>query len=240
MNSRLFALVAAAAPVVLAGLAVPAPVLALPVFDSANYQQNLLSAARALEQINHQIASLQNEARMIQQQARQLEKLDFSALARLDGNFRKIDQLLGQARAIGFQVDRIEGQMRGLFPGAGAGAAPRAERLTIASKRLEAAFGALRGAIAMQAQVIENVQADSTLIAELVEQSQRAVGGLQAQQATNQLLALAGQQQLQLQAMLATQQRAQALDGARAAQAELDGRAATRRFLGNGPAYSPR
>ena len=240
MTPRLFALLAAAAPVLCAAVVLPTPAHALPVFDAANYQQNLLAAARALEQINHQIASLQNEARMIQQQARQLEKLDFSALARLDGNFRKVDQLLGQARAVGFQVDRIESQMRGLFPGAGAGAAPRGARRTMAGQRLDAAFDALRGAIAMQAQVIENVQADSRLIADLVGESQRAVGSLQAQQATNQLLALAGQQQLQLQAMLATQQRAQALGAARTAQAEIDGRAATRRFLGDGKAYTPR
>jgi type IV secretion system protein TrbJ len=240
MTPRLFALLAAAAPVLGAAVVAPSPASALPVFDAAKYQQNLLAAARALEQINHQIASLQNEARMIQQQARQLERLDFSALARLDGNFRKVDQLLGQARAIGFQVDRIESQMRGLFPGAAAGAAPRAARQTLAGRRLDAAFDALRGAIAMQAQVIENVQTDSRLIADLVAESQRAVGSLQAQQATNQLLALAGQQQLQLQAMLATQQRAQALGEARTAQAEIDGRAATRRFLGNGRAYTPR
>lgn len=240
MKTRLFALLAAIAPVAVAGVAVPAPAVAMPVFDATNYQQNLLSAARALEQINHQIASLQNEATMIQQQARALEKLDFSALAKLDGNFRKIDTLIGQAKAIGYQVDKLEDQMRGVFPGEGAGVAPRAGRLATARARVDAALGALRGAIQMQAQVIENVQADSKLIAELVEKSQDAVGGLQAQQATNQLLALAGQQQLQLQAMLATQQRAEAISGARDAQAEIDGRAATRRFLGDGKVYTPR
>lgn len=240
MKSRLYALLAATAPLATVTAALPAPAAAMPVFDSANYAQNLLSAARALEQINHQVASLQNEAAMIQQQAKQLEKLDFSALAKLDGNFRKIDQLIGQARAIGFQVDRLENQMQGIFPGEGGAAAPRAGRLAAARARLDAAMGALRGSIAMQAQVIENVQSDSKLIAELVGKSQGAVGSLQAQQATNQLLALAGQQQLQLQAMMATQQRAEAIAGARNAQAEIEGRAATRRFLGDGKAYTPK
>jgi len=32
----------------------------LTVFDPANFQQNLLSAARALEQINNQVLTLQN------------------------------------------------------------------------------------------------------------------------------------------------------------------------------------
>jgi P-type conjugative transfer protein TrbJ len=114
MTPRLFALLAAAAPVLGAAVVAPSPASALPVFDAAKYQQNLLAAARALEQINHQIASLQNEARMIQQQARQLERLDFSALARLDGNFRKVDQLLGQARA---RSTASRARCEGCFPG---------------------------------------------------------------------------------------------------------------------------
>ena len=240
MKSYAYALLAATAAAGTTAVALPTSAAAMPVFDATNYAQNLLSAARALEQINHQIESLQNEATMIQQQAKQLEKLDFSALAKLDGNFRKVDRLIGQAKAIGYQVDKLEGQIGAIFPGEGAAAAPRAGRLASAKARLDAALGALRGAISMQAQVVENVQADSKLIGDLVAKSQDAVGSLQAQQATNQLLALAGQQQLQLQAMLATQQRAEAISGARNAQAEIDGRAATRRFLGDRKAYTPK
>ncbi|PTX38404.1 P-type conjugative transfer protein TrbJ [Gemmobacter caeni] len=40
------------------------------VYDPTNYAQNLLTAARTLEQINHQITSLQNEAQMLINQAR--------------------------------------------------------------------------------------------------------------------------------------------------------------------------
>ena len=239
MKTRLCALLAATAAAVTTAVALPAPAAAMPVFDATNYEQNLLSAARALEQINHQIESLQNEATMIQQQARQLEKLDFSGLTKLDGNFRKIQGLIDQAKGIGFQVDKLETQMRGMFPGT-ATAGKRGDRVAAAKARLGSALGALRGAISMQAQVVENVQADRELIAELVAKSQGAVGNLQAQQATNQLLALAGRQQIQLQAMLATQQRAEAMGAARRAQAEIDGEAATRRFLGDGRAYTPK
>ena len=34
-----------------------------PVFDAANYGQNLMTAARTLQQINNQITQLQNQAR---------------------------------------------------------------------------------------------------------------------------------------------------------------------------------
>lgn len=40
------------------------------VFDPSNYAENIVQAARALEQINNQIASLQNEAQMLINQAR--------------------------------------------------------------------------------------------------------------------------------------------------------------------------
>lgn len=72
--------------------ALPAsPAAAIPVFDSTNYAQNLLQAARALEQINHQIASLQNEAAMLQNMARNLERIDFPQLERLNSAIQRID-----------------------------------------------------------------------------------------------------------------------------------------------------
>ena len=239
MKTYLYALLAATAAAGATALVLPTPALAMPVFDATNYEQNLLSAARALEQINHQIESLQNEATLIQQQAKQLEKLDFSGVAKLDANFRKVQGLIDQAKGIGFKADRLEQQVRGLFPGT-ATAGTRGDRLAATRARLDGALGALRGTIAIQAQVVENVQGDRQLLADLVEKSDGAVGSLQAQQATNQLLALAAQQQFQLQAMLASQQRAEAITATRGAQAEIDGQAATRRFLGDGKAYTPK
>jgi P-type conjugative transfer protein TrbJ len=101
-------------------------------------------------------------------------------------------------------------------------------------------MAAFRGTMGMQAQVVENVQGDSRLLAELVGQSQGAAGALQAQQATNQLLALATQQQFQLQALMASQFRVEAMNEARRAQAESEARERTLRFLGSGRAYTPR
>jgi P-type conjugative transfer protein TrbJ len=239
MKSRTHVLLAATLALSVVTAAAPVPAAAMPVFDASNYAQNVLSAARALEQINHQIAQLQNEATMIQQQARQLEKLDFSGVAKLDANFRKVQGLIDQAKGIGFKADQLDQQMSRMFPGS-ATIGARGDRLAAARARLDGALGALRGAIAMQTQVVENVQEDRHLLADLLRKSEGAVGGLQAQQATNQLLGLAAQQQFQLQAMLAGQARSESIAAARAAQAEIDGEAATRRFLGNGKAYTPK
>src|SRR3546814_14103981 len=54
---------------------------AVPVFDSANYSQNLLTAARTLQQINQQIQSLQNEAQLLANQQKHLSKIDFPQMS---------------------------------------------------------------------------------------------------------------------------------------------------------------
>ncbi len=215
------------------------PAAAIPVFDATNYAQNLLQAARALEQINHQIASLQNEAAMLQNMARNLERIDFPQLEQVTSAMQRIDQLMGQARGIDFRVDQLDQRIRTLFPGAGEGALRRDQRVAQARARLDAAMDGYRHTMGVQAQVVENVREDAGALAELVARSQGAVGGLQVSQAANQLLALSIKQQFQLQSLMTAEFRGAAIERARRAQAEEDGRAATRRFLGSGRAYTP-
>ena len=74
----------------------------LPVFDFSNYSQNLLVAARALNQINNQIKSLQNEASMIRSMEQNLQTLDFPQLAKITAAMNQINQLMGQAKGIEF------------------------------------------------------------------------------------------------------------------------------------------
>lgn len=230
-----FALVAGAS---LALAPPPAAAAGMAVFDTANYAQSLLQAARALEQINHQIESLQNEATMVQAMARNLERIDFPQLERIRSAMQRIDGLMSQAQAIDFRIDHLDQQARALFPGSSARALSRAQLVEQARARLDAAVASYRQAMTMQAQIAENVDEDSGLLGELVGRSQGATGALQAQQASSQLLALGVKQQLQLQNLLAAEFRSQAIDRARQAQAESDGREATRRFLGAGNSYT--
>ncbi|MFA7604746.1 MAG: P-type conjugative transfer protein TrbJ, partial [Novosphingobium sp.] len=75
-------------------------------------------------------------------------------------------------------------------------------------------------------------------LSELVSQSQSATGDLQAQQATNQLIALSTKQQLQIQNMMAAQYRADAIERARQQQALEAARETTRRFIGERDIYT--
>lgn len=224
----------ALASVALCGtLVVPAaPAVAqMAVFDGTNYAQNLLQAARALQQINNQIKSLQNEATMLQNMATNLKTLSFPQLGKLTSAMTQINQLMSQAEGIRFKVAGLDNQVKSLFPGALRQALTTDQRVLEARAQLDAATAAYRQAMTVQAQVAENVQADAATLNELAASSQGSAGALQVSQAANQLTALSIKQQLQLQNLLASEYRAAAIDRARRAQAEEDGRAATQRFL---------
>ena len=205
---------------------------AIPVFDSTNYAQNLLQAARALDQINNQLRSLQNEASMLQNMAKNLQSVDFPQLQRITSAMQRIDSLMSEAEAIDFNVTGLEQRVRTMFPGELQRALTADQRVLQARARLDMARSAYGQAMKVQAQVAENVREDAGLLKELSATSQGAAGALEVGQAANQLLALSVKQQLQLQNLIAAEFREAAIDRARRIQAEEDGRAATRRFLG--------
>src|SRR5689334_24818885 len=79
--------------VALAVLVGPIPAFAqLVVFDPNNYAQNVLTAARALQQINNQIVSLQNQAQMLVNQAKNLASLPFSSLLQLEQSIQRSEE----------------------------------------------------------------------------------------------------------------------------------------------------
>ncbi len=220
-------------------LVASAPAPARIVFDPTNYAQNLLQAARALEQIQNQVKSLQNEAQMLTNMALNLQQLDVTSLSEITAALRRIDRLMAQAEGIAFDVQETTVVLQRQFPKDYDAATTTNEAVTDALDRWQSAMGAYRHTMMVQAQVVENVQADSATLAELLAASDSAVGSLQAQQATNQLMALSAKQQLQIQNLMAAQYRAEALEQAREAEAEQAARTATDRFLGPGHAYTP-
>ncbi len=216
------------------------PAGAFLVFDSANYAENILQAARSLQQINNQIHSLQNQATMLQNQAKNLQKLDYSSLNQITGALQRIDGLMNQAQGVSYNVNSTTSTFRQYYPEEYAVATTSDQLVMDARVRWRNSMNAYRDTLNVQSQVVENVQEDSALLGELVAQSQGAEGSLQAQQATNQLLALSTKQQLQIQNMMAAQFRAEALEQARGAESQEQGRANFQRFMGNGSAYTPR
>jgi len=212
----------------------------LTVFDPSNYAQNIMTAARTLQQVNQQIQQLQNEAQVLVNMGKNLRTIDFPQLDALKQKLAEIDRLMGRAQAIDFRVDQLDDKFQSLFPQDFSSALRTDARVRDARTRLDASMGAFRQTMTVQAQVVENIQSDTEALADIVSRSQGAEGSLQAQQATNQLLALTAKQQFQLQHMMAAQFRSEAVEHARRATQAAEARAATKKFLGSGSAYTPR
>src|SRR5271165_6365790 len=101
---RLLRGAASAALAVSLALTPPRAVAQWIVFDPNNFSQNVLTAARELQQINNQIVSLQNEAQMLINQSRNLASLPFSSLQALQSSIQRTQQLLSQAQNIAYNV----------------------------------------------------------------------------------------------------------------------------------------
>ncbi|HET6523140.1 P-type conjugative transfer protein TrbJ [Sphingopyxis sp.] len=235
MKSCLFRRAALAGLIVIAALpagAVVAPAAAQVggiVHDPRNYAQNILTAARTLEQINNQIRQLQNQATSLVNEARNLQSLPTSTLRELQGQVDRTRELLGEAQRVAFDVGDIQKTFEGRYRGA-ALAGPQAAMVANAEARWNDSVGAFQDAMKVQAGVVTNMGAARQSISTLVTASQSASGALQAAQAGNQLLALQSQQLGDLAAAISAQGRAEMLDAARAAAAEAEGRERFRRF----------
>nr|WP_313634581.1 P-type conjugative transfer protein TrbJ [Brevundimonas diminuta] len=202
------------------------------VYDPTNYAQNVLTAARTLEQINNQIRQIQNQATSLLNEARNLASLPQSSLAELQGQVRQTQQLLGQAQRIAYDVGQIDQAFTSRYT-AGAMSVPQRQLVANARERWETSVGAFQDALRVQAGVVGNIDGSRATMDRLVSASQSSQGALQAAQAGNQLLALQSQQLADIAALLAAQGRAQSLEAARNAAAEAEGRERLRRFLGN-------
>jgi len=213
------------------------PAAAFPVFDASNYAENTLTAARTLTQISNQIQQLQNQATSLQNQARNLQSLNYSSLNQLMGALQGISTLMNQAQGIAFDVSQTNARFQQQYPQAYVAAVTSNQLVLDARARWTNSMDAYQQTLGVQAQVVQNVQADAPLLSKLVDASQNAVGSLQAQQATNQLLALLTKQHLQIQNMMAAQYRAEALEQARKAESQEQGRAATQKFLNSGTQF---
>ena len=239
-RSRAMALAAsmlAAAPLALSPM-VATPAHAIIVFDPSNYAQNVLTAARTLEQITNQITSLQNEAQMLINQAKNLASLPYSALQTLQQNVQRTQQLLQQAQGIAFNVQQIDQMFSQKYGNVSMSTSDK-QMVADARSRWQNTVGGLQDAMRVQAGVVSNIDSNRTQMSALVSQSQGATGALQATQAGNQILALQSHQLSDLVALLASNGRASALTEAERTAAAEQGREQRRRFLTPGSGYQP-
>lgn len=219
-------------------IALATPAHAIIVFDPSNLVQNSLTAARSLQEINNQLRQLENEATMLINEARNLTTLPFNILAQLQATLASTTRLITQAQGVAYQLNRAQAQFARFYPQSYDGNASAASMAADAYQRWLHSLQALQTTVSMQAQAAQNLASDQDALAQLVSQSQGAIGILQAAQSTNQLLALHARQLIQDQQLRVTQERSAALERARNVAAEARAREVRRRFLGSGPQYT--
>ncbi len=209
------------------------------VFDPTNYSQNVLTAARALEEVNNQIQSLANEAKMLANEAKNLASLPYSSLTQLQQSISQTEQLLSQAQRIAYSVGAIDQAFRQAYPQSYSGSTSSQQLLAGAQTRWQNSLAGFQDAMRVQAGVVQNLDATRSQINALISSSQSASGALQAAQSGNQLIGLQTTQLADLTAVMSAIARAQSLEGARnvANQAQAEQQLAN--FLNYGSGYQP-
>jgi P-type conjugative transfer protein TrbJ len=210
----------------------------LTVFDPANYQQNLLSALRALAAINNQVRQLQNEAQMLLRMDRHLQSLPGGISPQLSQVLFEMQRQVASGDAIALKVKETDAAFERLFPKTFSDTLTGDDILRQVRLRWDETHAAFKRAALLQGQIAESTTADGRLLTDILSRSEGSVGALQAAQAGNELTALNVKQALQLQALLAAQTRAETVDRSRAIVAQQEARQQFKSFLGDGRAYT--
>ena len=177
------------------------------VFDPTNYSQNVLTAARALEEVNNQIQSLENEAKMLANEAKNLASLPYSSLTQLQQSIGQTEQLLSQAQRIAYSVGAIDQAFRQAYPQSYSGSTSSQQLLAGAQTRWQNSLAGFQDAMRVQAGAVQNLDATRSQINALTSSSQSAPGALQAAQSGNQLIGLQTTQRADLTAVISEAKR---------------------------------
>ena len=108
-----------------------------------------------------------------------------------------------------------------------------------AKTRWDETLSAFKRSMSLEAKVVENTNEDGNALSDLLSKSSTAIGNLQVQQAGNELIGLSVKQQLQLQNLIAVDQRAQSLERARTLASQEESRRRFKTFVGTSQAYTP-
>ena len=235
LPKRLLKLIAATA--VLATLTI-AESHALTVFDPFNYEQNLLTAVRALESIQNQIRQLQNEAGQLLRMDRNLQSQSSTVAPDLQRTLAQLQARIAEGDALALKVRDTDAAYDRLYPRTFSDALTSDDLVRSAKTRWDETHASFRRAALLQGEIAEQTETDMRFLDQISARSLGAVGSLQAAQAGNELAALQVKQSLQLQTLLAAQSRAETTARARDLTAEAEGRQRLKSFLGDGRAYT--
>lgn len=210
------------------------------VYDPANHAQNILTAVRSLQEINQQIQQLTHEIQMLENMAKDLQTLPTSIANDLRTKILTVDNLIKIAKGIAYDVSQVETEYEKIFRETyGTNPPPTPVIVQEARDAWKQSREGFKHSLVVQAQVVTNIRDDIQKLHGLVGDSQSAAGNLEVVQAGNQIAALSAEQLMQIQTLLASHYRAEALERSRILAEKERGRARLNRFLGDNSAYTP-
>ena len=208
------------------------------VYDPSNYAQNVLQAARALQQINNQIQQLENQTQSLINQAKHLVSLPYSLVSTITSQIQRTEQLIAQAQRIAYSVSTIDQAFKTNYGAINLNVSQQ-QMVAQAQQRWQTSVAGLQDAMRMQATVVGNIPTSRTTVTTLGASSQSASGTLQAAQVNNQLLVQISQQLADLIALQAAHGRAETLIAAANATDQNQGSTQLSTFLTRGSGYQP-
>jgi type IV secretion system protein TrbJ len=201
------------------------------VYDPSNYAQNVLTAARSLQQLNTQLTMLANQVKMLENQALHLLKLPYSSLQSIELSLRQTQTLLNGTQRLAYNISQIDQTFQRLYPQSPTGSLSQQQFLSDAQTRRQNSLAGYQDALRVQAGVVQGLSVTQSETNALVSSSQSAAGILQAAQAGNQLVALLTKQVAELTEATVAHARSQNLEGARQVADEQAGRNQLNLFL---------
>lgn len=222
-------------------LAVPLSIRAqgIPVMDIANLIQDILQAINQIEEIDHEVEGLAHQVTSLEHEASNLKGLNFNVVSQLNQTTAAMTQLINQANGVAFNVSQSLDDFNALYPQSHPNGATNSQLAIDTLNRWNSSLAALKTTVQVQSQATASFAKDQDALTDLVNQSQSAEGALQAAQVTNQLLALHARQTIQDQQLRIAQDRATALEQARAVEAEEKARTVRSHFMTGRSHYTP-
>jgi P-type conjugative transfer protein TrbJ len=209
LKSRAILALGAAAVALTAGLTanlLPNQAQAAIVYDPTNHVQNVLTAARALEQIRVQTEQLTA-------QIRSLAQSPYDHMAQIGDAMRALNELNSQARGLASTVRGLDRQFEDLYP-SNLTARTAMQRLEAASRRIEMSRQTAQDLARTAASVESSRSARTSRMAGAMAASRTAEGETGAIQSSVQALGVLSEQLEGLQTMMAAQSRLAAQEAA--------------------------
>ena len=163
----------------------------IPVIDVSNLSQNILTAIQTLQSNINEAKQIANQIQSLENEFRNLESLEFSTVDDYRLQFQALFEAIGRVNGLMNDYADLERRFEDTYPNWNRSEESLPSEVISEKARdwLDKSRESILGASLTGAKVLENLPDTQAKLEELVQNSQDAVGILQATQAGNQIAA---------------------------------------------------